>query len=582
MRALDPTTLEVIRNALLGAVQEMKNVVMRTAYSTLWKEAGDLSCALLTPTPEVVTQGQADIPVHLATMPYSVRGCLAKFPVETLRPGDILFQNDPYSGNNHLPDFLMVKPVFVDGRLLAFSAVRGHTVDVGGSGPGSYSTVTHDIYAEGIRISPVKFHREGVVDETLVMVLENNTRGSRERMGDLRAQLAGCWTGDQRVQALAARYGAETLAAAMRQILDHSEALTRVSLASIPRGTFRFVDHCDGDGIADERIRIEVAVTVDEQGVLVDFEGSSRQTRGGMNCPLAVTASATCYAIKCVSDPANPANSGNYRPVRILAPEGTVVNCVLPAPVIAGNHETASRIADAVLGALAQAVPDRVSAAGFGSAGILCVAGEDGRPGRKGREYICVEPHGGGQGGALGLDGAHAIRVSVGNTGNTPIESLETHFPILVERYEIIEDSAGAGRHRGGAGLRRRLRLLDAASVIITSDRAADPPYGLLGGRPGRLARYFIDGRPVPSKTPLLRCRAGAVIEMELAGGGGYGDPRERPPEAVREDVEDGFVSITAAAETYGVVLIHHPARPPGERYAVDHDATAARRGRRA
>jgi N-methylhydantoinase B len=452
---------------------------------------------------------------------------------------------------------------------------------VGGSGPGSYSTVTYDIYAEGIRISPVKLYREGEPDETLFMVLRNNTRNSRERMGDLRAQLAGCWTGEQRVQALAQRYGAETLSTAMEEILDHSEALTRAALASIPKGTYRFVDYCDGDGVEDSPIKIAVTVTVDETGILADFTGSSRQTRGGMNCPLAVTASATCYAIKCITDPANPANSGNYRPVRIQAPAGSVLNCLPPAPVIAGNHETASRIADAVLGALAQAVPDRVSAAGCGSAGILCIAGEDERPGRKGRHYICVECHGGGQGAAAQLDGAHAIRVSVGNTGNTPVESLEIHFPVLVERYEIIDDSGGPGQHRGGCGLRRHLRLLDPASVIVTCDRAAVPPYGLLGGRPGRRSRFAVDGREVSSKTPPFPARRDAVVEYEMAGGGGFGDPFARPPERVREDAEDGFVSPAAALEQYGVVLAHHPDRRAGERYSIDEDATRAARARR-
>lgn len=579
---IDPITLEVIRNGLLTAVQEMKAVVVKTAYSPLWKEAGDLSCGLLTPDCEVIAQGIGDIPMHLATMPFSLRGCLDVHPVEGLRPGDVLFQNDPYSGNNHLPDFLMAKPVFHGDRLLGFACVRGHWVDVGGMGPGSYSSVTRDIYAEGIRISPVKLYRQGAINEDILMVLRNNARNTKERMGDLRAQFAGTVRGDQRLQALAVKYGPAVLLQAMEQILDNSERLTRAEIRKIPSGRYTFEDYCDGDGVTEDLIKIACAVQVDGDEVVLDFTGSSPQVRGGMNAPYAVTVSASLYAIKCITDPWNPPNSGSYRPVKVIAPPGSVLNCRPPAPVVAGNHETASRVTDAVFGALAQAVPDRVIAACGGTSGILVVAGKDRRPGRE-REYVCIECHGSGQGASAHKDGVNATRVSVGNTGNTPTEALEINYPILVDAYEVIAGSGGPGRFRGGCSIRRRVRFLEEATVTLVAERAATAPYGLFGGLAARKSRFVLtaaDGsvRGLPSKTPPFQVERGAVLDYEMAGGGGYGSPLGRDPRLVLRDVEDGYVSPESARDDYGVVLRASTGERAAAAFEIDVAATERRR----
>ncbi|XAS74315.1 hydantoinase B/oxoprolinase family protein [Micrococcaceae bacterium Sec5.1] len=422
--AVDPITLEVIRNGLLTAADEMKSVVLRTAYSQLWKEAGDLSCALLSTSGECVAQGSADIPIHLPTMPYSFAGMIEKIPVDQMKPGDVYLHNDPFRGNNHLPDFFMLKPVYAGETLLGFSAVRGHFIDVGGNGPGSYSSTAPDIQAEGFRIPPTRIWREGVRNEDLVELLEMNLRNPHERIGDLNAQYAGCNTGEQRLLALAEKYGAETLLQSVEQILDDSETVARKQIEEIPDGVYTFEDYCDGDGIDNTPFKIACSVTVSGGSVAIDFDGTSKQTKGGMNMALSVCFAACVYAIKALTDPDGPANSGAYRAVYVTAPEATVVNVAYPGAVVAGNHETSARVADCVTGALAQALPDRVVAAGAGSSGVLVFGGNV-----DGEDFIRDEMHASGQGSGQDADGGNAHRVNLAKTGNIPVEAPRDVLP---------------------------------------------------------------------------------------------------------------------------------------------------------
>jgi N-methylhydantoinase B len=565
---LDPITFAVLRSGLVNAVAEMKAVVVRTAYSNLWKEAGDLSCGLLTSRSELAVQGHGDIPIHLASMPMSLGACLVRIPPAELKPGDVLYQNDPYQGNNHLPDFIMAKPVFFGGRIVAYTAVRGHYVDVGGGGPGSYSATMPDIYAEGLRIPPVRIFKEGVLNQDIVDVLLHNTRNSRERFGDLRSQFAGCVAAERRVLSFCQKYGAGTFEAAMEQMIHAAEQLTRAAIAKIPDGTYAFEDYCDNDAITEDPIRIFACVTVRGEEIAIDFTGSSPQVRGGMNAPLAVTVSAACYAIKCITDPENLPNSGSYRPIKVNAPYGTVVNPMPPAPVIAGNHETASRIVDVIIGALASAVPDRICAAGSGSSGVLSLGArlrDDGRD----RELLMVETHGAGQGANRYGDGVNARRVNVGNTGNTPNEVLEISFPLHITRYAISEDGGGAGRTRGGTGILRELRLDHDATVTLTADRAKFAPYGVFGGLPAPKAEFWVklpDGtrQVLNSKTAPMHFRKGTIIHFRAAGGGGYGPPAERDLSAIQADLDDGYISPSGAREYYGVMVEHDPDRAEG------------------
>jgi|AmaraimetFIIA100_FD_contig_71_2828160_length_2726_multi_7_in_0_out_0_2 N-methylhydantoinase B len=565
---LDPITFAVLRSGLVNAVAEMKGVVVRTAYSNLWKEAGDLSCGLLTSHGELAVQGIGDIPIHLASMPMSLGACLVRIPPAGLKPGDVLYQNDPYQGNNHLPDFIMAKPVFFNGRIVAYTAVRGHYVDVGGGGPGSYSAAMPDIYAEGLRIPPVRIFKEGELNQDIVDVLLHNTRNSRERFGDLRSQFAGCVAAERRVLSFCQKYGAETFQAAMEEMVAAAEKLTRAAIAKIPDGTYTFEDFCDNDAITDDPIRIAASVTVRGEEIEIDFAGSSPQVRGGMNAPLAVTVSAACYAIKCITDPENLPNSGSYRPIKVNAPYGTVVNPMPPAPVIAGNHETASRIVDVIIGALASVVPERICAAGSGSSGVLSLGARVRSDGRD-RELLMVETHGAGQGANRHGDGVNARRVNVGNTGNTPSEALEMSFPLHILRYAISEDGGGAGRTRGGTGILRELRLDHEATVTLTADRAKFAPYGVFGGLPAPKAEFWAklpDGtqRVLNSKTAPIHFLKGTIIHFRAAGGGGYGPPAERDLPAIQADLDDGYISPAGARENYGVVVAHDPERAEG------------------
>lgn len=559
MADLDPITFEVIRNALLHAAAEMKVMVMRSSYSTIWRESGDLSCAILSRDGEMIAQGPGDLPVHLATMPFSLQGALHKHPLSTLEPGDVLFHNDPQWGNNHLPDCMMAKPVFVDGEIIGFTVVRGHWTDIGGMGAGSYTAVTTDPLQEGLRIPPLKLYQRGVLDQSYVDFILANVRVPRDRLGDIRAEYAGCVTGERKLLALATKYGASTVQACMRAILDHSEQLTRTELEQIPDGTYDYTDYSDGDGVTDEPIKIQVAVTIAGSDVTVDFTGSHPQTTGGMNAPLAVTYSSVQFAVKAAADPWNPANSGCYRPVQVIAPEGTVVNPIMPASVVAGNHETAMIIVSAIFGALAQAAPERVIAAGADSSVVTVIGGIDPRPERHGRKYVYIEIQGSSWGARQQSDGVSAMRAGVGNTGNQPVEVVEAEYPVTVLEYSMVADRAGAGQYRGGFPVRRVMRLNGDAQVTLIAERGRIAPYGLHGGKPGALGEYLMNpGTPQEerlfSKTAPIPRRCGEILSTCAAGGGGFGDPRQRDPAHIQRDIKAGLVSPAAAARDYGTV----------------------------
>jgi N-methylhydantoinase B len=548
---VDPVTLEVVRNAAESVAEEMNATLVRTAYSPNVKERRDCSCALFDADGEMVAQAE-NIPVHLGAMPFSVRAALERFPPDSLAPGDAVLLNDPFAGGAHLPDLTLVTPVFA-GRAepVAFVANRAHHADIGGARAGGVSADSTEIYQEGLRIPPVKLFEAGDPNEAVFDLLLANVRTPEERRGDLRAQRAANETGRGRFESLVERRGYDDLTAVLDALQDYSERRMRAALADLPDGQYRFEDVLDDDGRGTEDLPVVATVTIEGETVTVDFEGTAPQTAGPVNAVRAVTVSATYYAIRCVTDPEIPPNSGCYRPVTIRTPERSIVDPDPPAAVVAGNLETSQRVTDAVLGALGQAAPERAAAAGQGTMNSVTFGGTDPRTGDP---FTFYETQGGGAGASAVTDGMDGVHVHMSNTLNTPVEVLETAYPLRVRRYELREDTAGAGEHRGGLGLRRDVEVRTEASFSLIADRHRHAPYGLAGGRDGELGAAFRirDGTEtrVPGKTAGT-LEPGEILSIRTPGGGGYGDPADRDTEAVARDVRLGKLSGARAREVY-------------------------------
>jgi N-methylhydantoinase B len=534
-RGIDAIALEVLRHALAAVADEMNADLIRTAYSPNINERRDCSSAVFDTDGNMIAQAES-IPVHLGAMPYSVAAAIrAGGP---FAPGDIVVVNDPYAGGAHLPDITFVAPVFVSGELAAFVANRAHHADVGGKEPGSLAGDSVEIFQEGLRLPPVRLWRGGEVERDLLSVILANVRTPRERLGDLRAQAAGCRLGVGRLQELFGRYGRGVLDAGMAEILDYSERRMRAEIERLPRGVGRFADVLDDDGAGAEDVPLCVAIEAKGDRLTVDFTGSSKQVAGPVNAVLAVTASATFFAVRAATDPTIPANSGCYRPIDIVAPAGTIVNATEPAAVVGGNLETSQRIVDVILGALGLILPNRAMGACQGSMNNVAIGGVDPR---SGRPYTLYETIGGGFGGRRSADGMDGVHSHMTNTLNTPVEALETAYPLQVVRYELIRGTGGAGEHRGGLGIRREIRAVGhTARVSLLTDRRAHRPYGVAGGEPGssgRNRRLRLDGRaePVPSKGS-IRLAAGEVLSIETPGGGGWGDASRRRADLAERD----------------------------------------------
>ncbi len=538
---IDAITLEVLRHALAAVADEMNADLIRTAYSPNINERRDCSSAVFDRAGNMVAQAES-IPVHLGAMPYSVAAAIEA--AGEFAAGDIVVVNDPYAGGAHLPDITFVAPVFFRGVLSAFVANRAHHADVGGKEPGSLAGDSVEIFQEGLRIPPVRLWRRGELVEDLLSLILTNVRTPRERWGDLRAQAAGCRMGVARMQDLFDRYGRETAIDGMSEVLAYSERRMCAEIARLPRGIARFADALDGDGVVEGEIALCVSIEARGDRLVVDFTGSAPQTLGPVNAVLAVTASATYFAVRAATDPTIPANSGCYRPIEIVAPPGTVVNAVAPAAVVGGNLETAQRIVDVILGALGAAIPGRAMGACQGSMNNVAIGGVDPRTGQP---YTLYETIGGGFGGRALADGMDGVHSHMTNTLNTPVEALETAYPLQVVRYELASGTGGAGEHRGGLGIRREIRAIGhTARVSLLTDRRERGPYGVCGGEAGtvgRNTRVRTDGQeePVPSKGS-IRLSEGEALRIRTPGGGGWGDPARRSAELVERDRREGRI----------------------------------------
>ena len=523
---VDPIRLEIFKNLYHSVAEEMGAALRRSAFSPNIKERRDYSCAVFDATGDVLAMGD-HMPVHLGSMPRSVQAALRAFRLD---PGDLALLNDPYAGGTHLPDLTLVMPVFGAGsrRALFYVANRAHHADIGGAHAGSMG-LSREIFEEGLRVPPVKIMEKGRIARDALAMLLANVRTPREREGDLTAQIAACRIGERRLIGMAEKYGSREVLAYGRHLLDYSARMMAATIAAIPDGVYRAEDFLDDDGVTEEPLRIAVAIRIRGKNAEVDFTGSAPQCAGSVNAVAAITESAVFYVFRCLLDEEVPATSGLMRTVRVIAPEGTIVNARLPAAVAGGNVETSQRIVDALLKALARAVPSRVPAASQGTMNNLTFGGPDPRHG--GAPFAYYETIAGGTGGGPGHRGNHGTHSHMTNTLNTPVEVLEHVYPVRVHRYALREGSGGRGEFPGGDGIIREIEMLTEVQAGILSERRKRRPYGLAGGSPGAAGKNELILKdcmqPLPSKST-FRVPAGGLIRIETPGGGGWGKTKHK------------------------------------------------------
>ena len=566
--SIDPVKFEVLRNALLATVEEMGATLRRAAYSTNIKTRGDFSCAFFDRELRTIAQAFAQ-PSHLGSLAHIVPRAIRSYGAENLQPGDGILINDPYLGGVHLNDITLVSPVFRAGRLAGYVANIAHHVDVGGGAPGSIG-VSSEIYQEGLVIPPVRFVKAGQIDRDSFALIRSNFRGTREISGDFRAQTAANRLGIQRLEALLARYGDEQFEQYLEELLRYAERRTTAAFARFPDGRFSAEMLMDGDGVTDTPIKLAMTVTVNAGRLSVDLTGCDDQRPSPTNATSSQTYSAIVYVLKCLIDPDIPVNDGFYRLVDIRSRPGSVVCAQHPAAVAAG-WEIAMQLCDLMFKALAPALPERVVA---GTKGCVCNIAFGGLNPRTQEYFTYYETIAGGYGATLGNDGMDAVQAHFQNTENAPIEETEVNYPVRIERYELINDSEGPGRRRGGLGVRRDYSFPGhAPSFSILSDKAKFAPWGLFGGEAARPAKYVLnpdgEARELPSKIT-FQMKPGDVVSVQTPGGGGCEPPWERSPAHVAADVAMGKISPARARDAYGVVL--------DARGGVDVDGTARRR----
>jgi N-methylhydantoinase B/oxoprolinase/acetone carboxylase alpha subunit len=539
---IDPITLEVARHKLEGIANEMQSTLLRSSFSPIVKEGLDASSGLFTVDGQTLAQACA-IPIHLATLIPVMQRIIATFPVDRMHPEDTFLLNDPYTGGTHLPDIALVQPVVHQGQVIAFSAAMTHHQDMGGMSAGSVPTNATEIYQEGLRLPPLKFRDAGKVNETLVSIIRQNVRIPDTVMGDINAQLAACKIGARRLAELAGRHGHNALMAMFEELLSRSETMTRQALSRIPAGTYRYVDYLDNDGIdLDSPIRIEVAVTVKDAGVHIDFTGTSPQVRGPMNCVPSGSLAGACFAIRALTDPAIPTNAGCFRPISLHLPQGSLVNPEEPAPVNA-RTSTIKRIAGTIIAALAEVMPDRVPAPAAGEMTLVAFGGR--HPG--GGNFVTGDLIAGGSGASAASDGVDVIETDATNCMNLPAEAMEMETPVRLKRVGLRAGSGGAGRHRGGLGTVREYEVLtDNVTFTHRGERHFSAARGVFGGGDGARAESVIlrrDGTQETIRSKIVtRLMRGDRIVVQTAGGAGHGPLSERDPALVASDVADGKV----------------------------------------
>ena len=549
---LEPIKFEVIRNALVETTEEMAISLRRSAYSTNIKTRSDFSCAFFDSNLRVIAQASGQ-PVHLGSLAVSVPTVINNYGPENLSPGDAILANDPYLGGVHLNDITLISPVYFGDQLFGYVASLAHHVDVGGA-PASIGAF-QEVFQEGIIIPGVKLLENGKINDDVFRLVLSQIRSKEETAGDFRAQVAANNTGIRRLQLLIDRYGPEEISFYMGQLLSYTRRRALAEIKRLPKGEHKAEGVVDYDGYTDEPVRLVATILVADEEIVFDMTGSDTQRRAPVNSTYAQTFAACAYVLKCLIDPDVPVNAGFYETVKMIAPEGTVTNCSPPAPVV-GGWETQTRLIDVILKALSPAIPDSVPA---GTKATMFQVGFGGTDPRSGKLYAFYEAIAGGYGGRATLDGPDAVQAHGQNTENAPIEEIEINYPVRITRYELIEETEGAGRHRGGLGLRRDYLFPDhSTSFTILADRDRWGPWGLFDGESGSKANFILnperDNKVLRSKVT-LQLEPGDVISFQTCGGGGYGAPSDRNPQAVLTDVRDGKIGITRAREVYRVLI---------------------------
>jgi N-methylhydantoinase B/oxoprolinase/acetone carboxylase alpha subunit len=550
---VDPVTLQIVANALASIADEMATTIFRTAHSTVVRDGMDFSAAILDARGETVAQA-VTVPFHLGSLPAAIERLLERYGGR-MTPGDVFLMNDPFDGGIHLQDMFLFKPVHHDGELIGFTTTTAHHGDVGGRLPGSSACDNTEIFQEGIRLPWLRLYAAGKPVEDVFKIVEANVRIPRMTLGDLAAQVAACAVAERALVALAERHGREGLAALMDELVDHTERLVRGEIASWPDGTATFTDFLGSDGIDPVDVPITATVTISGDEVTADLRESAPMVRGSLNSTRSFVQACVYQAVRCALEADVPNTSGAFRPIHVLTKPGTVCEVTMPG-ASSMRGVTGFRVLDAVNGALAQLVPDRVPAAGEGG-NTLAIFGAE-RP--EGDRFVFYELVVGTWGATPGDDGNDGVTNPASLAANIPVEVAESEFPIVVERYGLVPDSGGPGRRRGGLAVERAWRCLTSdTSLIVRSDRAVHPPYGLAGGLPGAPSENVLvrpDGTeevlPAMFSTTI---QAGDTYVHRIAGGGGFGDPLEREPELVAADVANDKVSARAARECYGVVV---------------------------
>ncbi|MBI4183896.1 MAG: hydantoinase B/oxoprolinase family protein [Proteobacteria bacterium] len=550
---IDPVARELIKNALVTIADNMVFSVIRTSRSTVVKQNLDFSAGILDSAGQLVAQGLS-LPPHLGAMMPALDGVLKRFRHD-IRPGDLFINNDPYEGGSHLNDIFAFKPVFAKGELICFNCVIAHHTDMGGRVPGGNASDSMEIYQEGFRIPPIKLYEGGKLNETFMRIMDKNVRMSVRVLGDLRAQVAAVNLAEKEMLKFCGEHDVRELKVYMQELIDYAERLTRASIAKLPDGDVSFTDYMDDNGVGIGPMKIQLRLIKKGDEVTVDYTGTSAQCGGALNPNIAFTRSCTYAGLRCVLDLNVPNNAGFYKPITVIAPEGTFVNPLFPA-ALGARGATGYRLRHAVMGLLAQLMPERMQACPGGSEFAVAMGGyfKDRTP------FMSLEFHNTtGAGGGPDRDGQDGSPFAIGNLANTPMELIEAEAPVRYQRYGFLPDTDGAGKYRGCLGIVREYRFLaDEATVQVRCDREFNPPWGLLGGQPASPQRSYLnpetENKRMPSKF-IRVMKKGEVFRSEMPGGGGYGNPFERDAKVVAEDVRQGKLTLKRARDAYGVAV---------------------------